>query len=235
MAWLRTLANRDEDAGAFGRHAILLGSLVLFLVALPIVQIAVGRSTGFSPMLTLVMLAAVLVNSHQRGIFLVATLLAVGSIGGFAFVELTGAQHLRVGAQLIALGLLGLTTLVMTNSLMQAERVSSDTIVGGICVYLLVGLCFTMAFIVLEQLEPGAFALADGPGALEDRSRVGTRLLYFSFVTLTTLGYGDITPKSDLAQMFAVSEALIGQLYLTIFVARLVALYVGRRRNDPTV
>ena len=87
------------------------------------------------------------------------------------------------------------------------------------------------------QVEPGAFAAGSEAitRAAEDPSRHATRFLYFSFVTLTTLGYGDIAPKSDLAQMFAVAEALIGQLYLTIFVARLVALYVGHRRGDPTV
>ena len=235
MSWLRTLANRDEDEGAFGRHAVLLGSLVLLLVALPVLQIAIGRSAGFSPMLAIVVVASVFVNSHQRGVFTVAIVLGVMSVSGFALVEMTGTESVRLLAELAALGLLGLTTLVMLNSLIQADHVSRDTIVGGICVYLLVGLCFAMAFIALAQIDPSAFASDGAPIAAEDPSRRATKLLYFSFVTLTTLGDGDIAPKSDLAQMFAVSEALIGQLYLTIFVARLVALYVGRKRSDPTV
>ncbi|MCR9094187.1 MAG: potassium channel family protein [bacterium] len=235
MSWLRTLAKSDEDEGAFGRHAVLLGSLILLLVALPLVQIATGRSAGFPPMLALVMVAAVVVNSHQRGIFLVAIGLGGAAIVGLGLAEYTDATTVRVISGLIALALLGLTTLVMLNGLIQADQVSRDTIVGGICVYLLVGLCFAVAFILLAQLDPDAFTSGAPPIPMEDRSRHATQLLYFSFVTLTTLGYGDIAPRSDLAQMFAVSEALIGQLYLTIFVARLVALYVGRRRNEPTV
>ena len=235
MSWLRTLANRDEDEGAFGRHAVLLASLVLLLAALPIVQIAIGSPAGFSPLLTLVMVAAIVVNSHQRGVFTIAVVLGVGAVGGLAAVELAEAEGIRVTAELSALGLLGLTILVMLNSLMQADQVSRDTIVGGICVYLLIGLCFAMAFILLAQLEPDAFVATGDAISIDDPERRATKLLYFSFVTLTTLGYGDIAPRGDLAQMFAVSEALIGQLYLTIFVARLVALYVGRRRNDPTV
>lgn len=235
MSWLRTLATRDEDEGALGRHAVLLGSLVLLLVALPLVQIAIGRSAGFSPMLALVIVAAVVANSRLRGVFVVAALLGIATIGGLGFAELNDTMSVRIASQLSGLALLGLTTLIMLNRLVQADHVSVDTIVGGICVYLLAGLCFAVTFIILAELDPLAFVSGADPSALEDPSRRATQLLYFSFVTLTTLGYGDITPRSDLAQMAAVSEAVIGQLYLTIFVARLVGLYVGRRRNEPTI
>jgi hypothetical protein len=101
-------------------------------------------------------------------------------------------------------------------------------------VYLLFGLCFAMVFIVTFELQPGAF-LSSGEAIVRspsDTSAHATELLYFSFVTLTTLGFGDITPVGDIPRMFAVSEAIIGQLYLTIFVARLVGMYVGRARKS---
>lgn len=235
LTWLKILANRDEDAGALGRHGFLLGSLVVLLIALPLSQALTGGTQRFPVLLTLVLLAAVGVNSHQRWIFVVAFLAGLGAIGGVIGAEITGTSNLRIVANLLSLGLLGFTTLVMLNSLIQADEVSQDTIVGGICVYLLVGLCFTMLFIVTIEVQPGAFIVgAAGEPIVRsaaDTSAHATQLLYFSFVTLTTLGFGDITPKSDIAQMFVVTEALIGQLYLTIFVARLVALYIGRRRR----
>ncbi|MEO2168241.1 MAG: 3-deoxy-7-phosphoheptulonate synthase, partial [bacterium] len=101
-----------------------------------------------------------------------------------------------------------------------------DTIVGGICVYLLLGLCFAISFMLIAELAPTAFSLA-----AELQWDAGDRkldFLYFSFVTLTTLGYGDIAPHGDLAQMLCVAEALIGQLYLAVFVARLVAQHLAR-------
>lgn len=231
MAWLRTLANRDEDEGALGRHAVLLGSLVLLLVALPLVQIAMGRSAGFSPMLALVIVAAVFVNSRQRGVFVTAIVLGLAAVGGLGFAEWNDSMSLRIASQLFGLALLSLTTLVMLNSLIHADHVSRDTIVGGICVYLLVGLCFAVTFLVLSEVDPSSLA----PIPVDDATLRATKLLYFSFVTLTTLGYGDIVPESDLAQMFAVSEAVIGQLYLTIFVARLVGLYLSHKRTEPTI
>lgn len=234
IGWLQTLANRDEDQGALGRHSLLLGSLVVLLVALPVGQALVGVTQRFSILLTLVLLAAVLVNSQQRWIFIVAMTAGVGAILGVAAGEFTGALWLRVAGHLLSLTLLSFTTLVMLNSLIQAEEVSGDTIVGGICVYLLFGLCFAMVFIVTFELQPGAF-LSGGEAIIRspsDTSAHATELLYFSFVTLTTLGFGDITPVGDIPRMFAVSEAIVGQLYLTIFVARLVGMYVGRARKS---
>jgi len=234
LNWLRTLARRDEDPGALGRHGFLLGSLIGLLVALPLGQAITGSPQRFSILLTLVLLAAVLVNSHQRWIFGLATLVGLGAVAASTAAEFTDSSQLRILGHLASFGLLSFTTMVMLNSLIQSDEVSQDTIVGGICVYLLMGLCFTMIFIVTAEVRPGAFVSDAGPvlRSLTDTSEHATTLLYFSFVTLTTLGYGDVRPVGDMAQMFAVTEATIGQLYLTIFVARLVGLYVRRQRKS---
>jgi len=88
----------------------------------------------------------------------------------------------------------------------------------------------------MTDFNPGALLDGDQPIArsASDSSAHATTLLYFSFVTLTTLGYGDVMPQGDMARMFAVAEALIGQLYLAIFLARLVALYVVSVRRPSS-
>ena len=225
---LLTIANRDESRGALGRHSFMLVSLILLLAALPFGQAVSGETTRFPLLLTLVLISAVVVNSHQRWIFLVASMIGIAAAVGLGCGEYFDSHPVRIVGELLSLALLGFTTLVMFNSLIQTGHVSQDTIVGGICVYLLIGLCFAMIFILMTDLNPGA--LMQGDQALFrssfDGSAHAITLLYFSFVTLTTLGYGDVMPQSDMARMFAVSEALIGQLYLVIFMARLVALYV---------
>lgn len=232
MGWLRTIAYRDEAEGALGRHALLLASLVILLVALPLANLLSGGTTRFSVLIVLVLLAATWVNSHQRTLFTIAVLCGAVAIAGIIASTFVDAAWIRIGSDALALGLLGFTTLVLLNSLMQSTVVSQDTLVGGICVYLLVGLCFAMTYILMTELQPGAFAA--GTEAIirspTDTSAHATQLLYFSFVTLTTLGYGDIAPMTDIAQMFTVAEALVGQLYLTIFVARLVAMFVAAAR-----
>lgn len=231
--FLETLANRDEGRGALGRHSAMLASLILLLVALPLVQMVTETRIGFPLLLALVLLAAVFVNSNQRSIYVIATIAALLSIAGIGYSEIAESDIIRRIAQMIGLGLLGFTTLLMFNSLLQTETVSEATIVGGVCIYLLVGICFAVAYILMIDLVPGSF-LAGGQVIQIDPavpSAHATSMLYFSFVTMTTLGYGDITPGSQIAEMSAVTQALIGQLYLTIFVARLVALYVSRDRR----
>jgi hypothetical protein len=194
-----------------------------------------GEATGFSVLLTFVMISAVVVNSHQRWIFVVSILIGVASAAGLGYAEYFDSRLVRIIGEFLALALLGFTTLVMFNSLIRAESVSQDAIVGGICIFLLVGLCFAITFILMTDLNPGAFLEGDRSivRSNSDSSAHATMLLYFSFVTLTTLGYGDVFPLSDMARMFTVAEALIGQLYLVIFMARLVALYViGVRRHS---
>ncbi|MAG33953.1 MAG: hypothetical protein CL908_23990 [Deltaproteobacteria bacterium] len=234
---LETFAYRDEAEGALGRHSGLLASLILLLVALPMVQYVAGGGgeARFPALLALVLVAAVVVNSHQRWTFIAGGVIAGASVLGSVYAEINDATTVRLVSDMLGLTLLGFTTLIMLNSLLQAMDVSMDTVIGGICVYLLIGLCFAVFFILLNDLEPGSF-LRDGEAILRsksDSSDHATALLYFSFVTLTTLGYGDTTPSGDMAQMFAVSEAVIGQLYLTILIAKLVGLYVSQRRQSP--
>lgn len=106
------------------------------------------------------------------------------------------------------------------------ERVNSDTIAGAICVFLLIGIIWMLAYQAIHFFNPKAFnnIVAEGfsPAAIVD-------LAYFSFVTLTTVGYGDITPISRPVRMFVVTEAILGQIYLTVLVARLVGLYASVR------
>jgi hypothetical protein len=206
----------------------MLASLVILLVALPLGHAVVGGSTRFPLLLALVLTTAVFVNSHRRWIFVLSLALGIASISGIAYAAYADSDLVRVGSEIVGLALLGTTTLVMFSSLLRAEEVSRDTVIGGICVYLLIGLCFALFFIVLVDLSPNAL-LQQGESLVRsnsDPSAYATTLLYFSFVTLTTLGYGDVTPVGEMARMVAVAEAIIGQLYLAVFVARLVALYV---------
>ena len=103
---------------------------------------------------------------------------------------------------------------------------------GGINVYLLLALMFAELHIVTECLNPGAYQqggvhLVEHGGAVAEC--LHTPFVYFSFVTLTTLGYGDVTPMTPGAQFLCAAEAVIGQLYVAILIGGLVALWIGGR------
>lgn len=107
------------------------------------------------------------------------------------------------------------TIYVLSRRLFQVHYVTADTIKGGICAYLLIGFLWATLYGLLMRVNPDSFIYS-------------REMLYvhFSFTTLTTLGYGDIVPAGRTAAILTNSEAIIGQLYLTIFVARLVGLYI---------
>ncbi len=115
---------------------------------------------------------------------------------------------------------------------LKAKRVTFDTICAALCSYLLLGVIFATLYSLLEFLDPGAF-LAGGEVIPEGDPRAfyGTgagQALYFSFTTLTTLGYGDLTGGTAVAKNLSVLEAIIGQIYLVVLVARLVGLEISQ-------
>lgn len=115
------------------------------------------------------------------------------------------------------------------------RRVTSYHIQGAVAVYLLLGLIWGFGYALVELGQPGAFELPATPagsGDMEVRQYDLRNLVYFSFVTLTTLGYGDISPASAGAQTLVTLEALAGQLYLVIMIARLVALQIAHSERE---
>ena len=107
---------------------------------------------------------------------------------------------------------------------MRARQVDSEHIYAALSAYLLVGVFFGLFYWVLEEIAPGTFNA--GPGF----SRMSA--IYFSFVTLATLGYGDIVPRSDVARGLAILEGVGGQLFLAVLVARLLSMYSKAQKTD---
>ncbi len=97
----------------------------------------------------------------------------------------------------------------------------------GISAYLLLGLSWSFAYLLVAQLAPGAFFLNNG--TTTGHSLHGADAFYFSLITLSTVGYGDIIPVSNVARMLAAMEAITGSLFVAVLIARLVALYSSER------
>jgi hypothetical protein len=121
---------------------------------------------------------------------------------------------------LLPIALLVTATLPITlNRIIHHRRVTSETVLGALCVYVLLGLLFAFLYLAVADLRDGPFFAQPGPHAQSE-------FLYFSFVVLTTLGFGDLSPSEGLPQALIVIEALLGNIFLVTLVARLVTLWV---------
>jgi hypothetical protein len=215
-------------------HTFLLAMLLLLLALRPIYGAEVGVFPVVNLVLTLVLVAGVFSASESRAYLVLALCLAVPSIllrWSADALEHPWAvtAHLSLTSVFVLL-----TTVTVLISVLRSREVTSDTVVGGIAVYLLIGVGFAALFTLTEHVAPGSFT---GPAVAGAESMSERRLfglfLYYSFVTLTTLGYGDITPVGEVARNLAAVEAVIGQLFIAIFIARLVGLHISQSQGRP--
>jgi nitrate/nitrite transporter NarK len=159
-------------------------------------------------------------------IFLAVTAILV------SIVDNTGRfRHLPLVASAVVAVFAGSVIWIAYRSVMRPERPVGDRIVGAICVYLLIGLGCSAVYETLDGVFPGSFRF---PADTYWMTPSAIRYRYFSFVTLATLGYGDVTPVTALAGTLASMEAIGGQLYIAITVARLVALSLADRHDSGT-
>jgi hypothetical protein len=139
---------------------------------------------------------------------------------------ISGDGRFELGSSVITVAWIAAAIAIVGAELFRQRSVTSNMIFGAIVAYLLaaVGFAYLFEVEVLERLQPGAFSgIPEGASA----EALGDALLYFSLVTLTTLGYGDIVPRSGVARPLAVLEGVFGTLYLAVMIARLVGLHIA--------
>jgi hypothetical protein len=123
---------------------------------------------------------------------------------------------------------------LILRSLLESRRVESDTIFGAVNLYIIIGITFAIVHYTAYLYDPNSFTL---PDVIETRSgaeSMFTEFLYFSFITLSTQGYGDITPCIPLSQMLVVVETIIGQFYMAVIVAYLLSFFIRKMTHAET-
>src|SRR5438874_2444175 len=213
------------------RFLILLGMLLVLLVVQPIVFGFSASPVWFDASLLLVTLALLfsfsLVRKLRTPAYALGILSALLSMGGHLLAAQDAAVILLVG-HLIGgvLLLLGLT--VTVRAILVSPQLTLDSVFGAICGYLLLGMAWALLCSVIDSLLPGSFAVSTELAEYAGHGRARIHLLiYYSFVTLTTVGYGDVTPVTAPARTCAWFEAMSGQFYLAVLVAGLVGALIS--------
>jgi hypothetical protein len=220
---------RRPRFGRFSTVQVLI-ALALFFIWAPFVEEIQGGELIVSALFSLVLLAGVLAVADSKRVLVIAIILAIPAIAGrwinhFRPDLAPPAVFLTAGLVLIAFVVANLLRFVL-----RAPSVNAEVLCASISAYLMLGLMWTMAYWLVDQLTPGgAFSFNTNAGT---RSMNGFTGFYFSFITLSTVGYGDITPVSRIARWLAAMEAMTGLLYVAVLIARLVSLYSTPKSDD---
>ena len=208
----------------------LLISLVVLLVSAPFVEELEGGHIILSFLFSLVLLAAVVAVANRKRTLIIALALAIPAITARWINQLRPDLVHAVVFLVLALVLLAYVIGHLLHFILRAPVVTMEVLCASIAVYLMLGLMWTVAYWLVDQVTPGgAFSFNTERGA---HSMNGFPGFYFSFITLSTVGYGDITPVSQAARWLAAMEAMTGLLYVAVLIARLVSLYSRANADD---
>jgi len=199
---------------------LLLISLVGLLIVPPYWQ-GQNKTVVTGILLTAVMLSFLLLVVKKRWELVLATLLAIPT---FAYNwGLFTQNNSGAGFYLSVINILFYLFIVveLIRLIIRSQVIDFNIIAAAICVYFILGVVWTFIYVSIETHTPGAI--------LQNSKEPFSQLFYFSFVTMTTLGYGDILPSSNIAKHWVVLQAITGQFYLAIIIARLVGLYKSHR------
>ena len=220
------------------RYGILFSALLLIFVAFPLLE--PGSTGDFLLDLVFlgVLLSALYVVGDDKRIVVAALVPGLLMFSEPEWLLLEPSPLLAALSAFAMMAFLAVIIVALTVDVHRSRTVTFGTILGACSVYLMLGIFWYALFVAVEALEPASFSFAQGhaadiekyQGVADGGDWVGNllkrgQLFYFAFVTITTLGYGDITPVSEPARVYSTLAAVTGQLFIAILVARLVGMW----------
>jgi voltage-gated potassium channel len=213
------------------RHLALLISILLLFVVAPFVVHLHDGILVMNVISAAVLVAGSYALSERKHLFAIAIVLsAITIIGTGLLLAFRQPWALLISHSSVVV-LVAFFSVTILSYVLGSGRVTSDKIFAAICVYMLIGYGWTFVYSILLELEPQSFIATSEVARNNYVDRI-LQLRYFSFMTLTTVGYGDIVPRSPAARTMTILQAVMGQFYLVALVGRLVGLHIVHG-SDP--
>ena len=209
------------------RYLFLLISFFLLILITPLFEGFVELTTLLDISITVIFLSSIYAVSQKGQSFRIAVGLLLPVIAAIWLTYFVHIPYLSLVGDCCSILFFAFTIIIILSSLFREDEVTLDVIYGSVAVFLLMALMWTFIFDVIEYLQPGSFLVTASPS---QGSRI--HFVYYSFVTITTVGYGDILPVSMTARAFSIIEMLVGQIYLVVLVARLVGINIAQSMSN---
>jgi hypothetical protein len=212
---------------------LTIAILVVFALS-PILDWLTGSHRFHSHITVAFLLFALYQITRRRSDMLIGLGLGLPAIvGGIVNAQTADTPAINLGPTVLGGLFIGFIIWRVLRDVTSGTRITSERIFGAVCAYLLIGFLFANFYAFILLADPDAFSVTENLSTrlAEREPGMGGILTYFSFVTQTTLGYGDITPVSPAARTLAWIQALVGQLYLAITIAGLVGIHIAGRTD----
>ena len=215
------------------KFSILLIFIILYLFAVPIFPRSGLWDELLNLLSTFMLLSAIGAVSNKPRTFKMALILGVIAVIGIWYAKLMG-EDFRISTG-VALALLSQTlflwmvVILVLKHILEYKEISIDVLAGAIAAYLFLGIAFAYTYSITMLYDPGALISGGSP---LDPGTAYIDLAYFSFVTLTTLGYGDITPGTPLVKTIVYFEAAFGVLYMATIIASFVGIHISQKQSE---
>ena len=216
VSYLQTLSER--------RFLILLVLILLTIVLTPFLDDFIETRILMDIFLTAIFIAIIFAIRSKRSHVIIASILVLPLIISTWSYYFYDSIHLSMLTRIFGALFFAYAVIIILQIIAGSTEITKETIFAAIVAYLLIAMMWAFLYMTLELVIPGSFSIPERSFRKETM-----QFEYFSFVTITTLGYGDIIPMTDKASALVLLEALIGQIYLVVLVAWLVGMYVSRR------
>ena len=203
---------------------------IFILIAIQPLDAVIGNvGIVLEVLTTAILVSAIYTVSHKKFHFIFGLLLALPTLVSMWLTQIYKTTWLALSGNFFGMIFFGFIIITILTLIFNRNEITRDLIAGAAAVYLLMAVVWTYAYQLIEIIQPGSFSFAQSQS-----SGSQAPFLYYSFVTMTTLGYGDVTPSSTAAKSCAVLEAVVGQLYLVITVAWLVGVHISQSMEKKT-
>ena len=209
------------------RFLFVLVTLLGFLILNPLLRGFTGLSNLLDFFLTVILISSIYAVSQKKHHLIIAVLLVLPLLLSTWTRHLIESPTLSLVHNCSGILFFAFMAITILSFVLNKNKVTLNVIYASIVVYLYLAFMWAFIFILVEELQPGSIAMTHSQ---IDESI--SHFFYYSFVTITTLGYGDITPTSEVARSLAIIEAVIGQIYLVVLVARLVGIHIAQSMKE---
>ena len=206
----------------FANHYLLASILLVFFIGPVAFDYGLLSIVNLEILFLLILIFSIFLHQHDTKLFKVTVASLIIILINILFFD----NNQSVSQYFLKILIVSITIVELFREIFKTKIIDSHIISSAISIYVLVGIFWYLLFMFLLMIDPDSFHIRNF-----NPEMVSIDMIYFSFTTLTTLGYGDITPVSYTAKMWSITEAMMGVMFLAVMISRVVSLFGSKKKN----